>query len=262
MFEQKPAPGTIEVVPWTIRQTILGTVLTLIPWILITFYLISQGAKTASTVRLSPQKDLADSIFVLIFSSLIEGAFIIAPVYFAYQTTRVTPSYAYKRQFGLGALGLRGFNVRSALALVLVLFVAVIFVNGLYQTIIVLFHWRLQTNDQTILQESKLAPLSTYANLLVSMLVAPICEELFFRGFVFMGLLRAMPVWAATLLSAFLFAAAHVDPGSFAVLFIIGIALAFVRWRTHSLWPSVLLHLLNNAVGSVLILLAMWGATR
>ena len=258
---EKTVPDTREVVPWTIRQTVLGALLTLIPWMQVSLYLVSQGAKSASPVRLPPSLDLADSLFVLIFSSLIEAAFLLAPLYFAYRTTR-SPHDVGNRRSMWAALGLRKFNVPTALALVLLLFVVFIFVNNLYQALISLLHLPLQTNDQTILQESKNAPFSTSATLLVSVVVAPICEEMFFRGFVFMGLLRAMPLWAAIVLSSFLFSIAHVDLGSFAVLFIIGLALAFVRWRTRSLWPSVLLHLLNNAIGTVLILLVMWGLAR
>ena len=228
---------------------------------LFSLYLVSQGAKSASPVRLSPQRDLADSVFVLIVSSLIEAAFLLAPFYFAYRTTRSsTPLEHHQSMWSV--LGLRKFNVAMSLALVLLLFIAFIFINDIYSILISTFHLHLQTNDQAILQESKNAPFSTYATLFVSVFVAPICEEMFFRGFVFMGLLRAMPVWGAILLSSFLFAIAHVDLGSFAVLFLIGLALAFVRWRTRSLWPCVLLHLLNNAIGTVLILLVMWGLTR
>ena len=257
---EKNAPTPVEVAPWTIRQTIFGTLITLIPWMLFSLYLVSQGAKSASPVRLSPQLDLADSLFVLIFSSLIEAAFLLAPLYFAFRTTHSSDPSARRSLWD--ALGLRRFNVPMSLALVLLLFIAFIFINDIYSILISTFHLHLQTNDQTILQESKNAPYSTYATLFVSIFVAPICEEMFFRGFVFMGLLRAMPVWAAILVSSFLFAIAHVDLGSFTVLFIIGIALAFVRWRTRSLWPGVLLHLLNNAIGTVLILLVMWGFTH
>lgn len=258
---EKNAPTTVETVPWSIRQTILGTLLTLIPWMLVSFYLVSQGAKSASPVRLPSRTDLADSLFVLVFSTLIEAAFLLAPLYFAYHVTRTSTTEGRRRSM-FEALGLRSFNVPTALALVLLLFVAFIFVNDLYQLLISFFHLSLQTNDQAILQESKNAPISTYATLLVSVVVAPVCEEMFFRSFLFMGLLRIFPLWAAILLSAFLFAVAHVDIGSFAVLFIIGLALAFVRWRTRSLWPSILLHMLNNTIGTVLILLVMWGVTR
>jgi membrane protease YdiL (CAAX protease family) len=139
------------------------------------------------------------------------------------------------------------------------LFVAILVLNVLYQYIISYFHLNLQTNDQVILQQSRTAPLTTYATLLISVLVAPLCEEIFFRGFVFAGFLRALSVGWATLLSALIFAVAHADPGSFVVLFFIGVALAFLRWHTASLWPSIILHTLNNGIGALLIVLVMMG---
>jgi membrane protease YdiL (CAAX protease family) len=157
----------------------------------------------------------------------------------------------------LRALGFRSFDVGPALLWVVGLILAFFAINGLYQYIITALHLHLQTNDQYILQQSKNAPISTYATLLASVLVAPFCEEVFFRGFVFAGLLRGMPLGWAIVLSSLIFAVAHADPGSFAVLFFIGLALAFLRWRMHSIWPSIILHLLNNSIGAFLIVLAM-----
>src|SRR5947208_16903881 len=145
----------------------------------------------------------------------------------------------------------------------IVLFIPVIFaVDILYQYIITVLHLNLQTNDQVILARSKLEPISTYATLIVAVFIAPFCEEVFFRGFVLAGLLHRIPVGWAIVLSSLLFATAHLDPGSFAVLFIIGLALGFLRWRTASLWPSILLHAINNAVGAVSIILVMQGVTK
>ncbi len=146
--------------------------------------------------------------------------------------------------------------------MIIVLFITFYFINGLYQYVITVFHLNLQTNDQALLQQSKDAPLTTYATLLASVLVAPFCEETFFRGFVFAGFLGRMPIAVAIVLSALFFAVAHADPGSFAVLFFIGLALAFIRWRTCSLWPGILLHLLNNGVGALVIVLIMTGVIR
>jgi CAAX protease family protein len=92
--------------------------------------------------------------------------------------------------------------------------------------------------------------------------VAPFCEEVFFRGFVFPGLRRKMPVALAIVTSALLFAVAHADIGSFAVLLVIGLLLAFVCWRSGSIWPGMPLHMLNNGIGAISILLVMWGVIK
>ena len=257
MIEQKS-----HEVPWTIQQTFLGILLTLIPWIILALGLSSLNAQSARTTPLPPQLDLTNAIIVFLFSTLIEVAFLIAPFYFANAAFRSTVPGPDRRRAALRALGFRGFNVGSALSWVVVLFFAFFAVNALYQYLIMALHLHLQTNDQFILQQSKEAPLSTYATLITSVLVAPFCEEVFFRGFVFPGLLRGMSLAWAIVLSALIFAVAHADPGSFAVLFFIGLALAFVRWRTDSIWPSILLHLLNNGVGTLLIVLAMQGTSH
>lgn len=255
MLEQK-----FDKAPWTIQQTFLGIFFTLVPWIALAVALgsLNAGSRSARATPLTPQQDLNSAIITFIFSSLIEGAFLIGPFYFA---NRLAPTKepTERRSFIWQALGFRRFDVGSALAFIFVLFLAFYGINLLYQYLLTALHLNLQTNDQLILQNAKTAPLTTYATLIASVIIAPFCEEIFFRGFVFMGLLNALPLGAAIVLSALIFAVAHADVGSFAVLFIIGLALAFLRWRTRSIWPSMILHLLNNGIGALLIVLTIQG---
>ncbi len=256
MVEQK-----LEQTPWTLRQTLLGIVFTLVPWMILALGLanLNRNGKPTQSHHLSLQVDLTNAIIVFLFSILVEGAFLIVPFYFA---NRTAPNFEDRRSSVFHALGFKRFQWISALSMIALLFVAFLFVNGSYQYVITVFHLNLQTNDQVILQQSKDAPFTTYATLIASVLVAPICEETFFRGFVFVGFLNRMPVVVAIVLSSLLFALAHADLGSFAVLFFIGLALAFVRWRTRSLWPCILLHLLNNGAGAIVIVLLMTGLLR
>ena len=256
-FSQPPT----DIVPWTFQQTLSGAALTLVPWLFVVFVLNNLGSKQpTSTTPLSPRIDLITAIVDFVLSALIEAAFLIAPLYVAnrfYQA--VKRDFKPRGKLALQALGFRKANIGQTSGWVIVLMVAIYGVNILYQYLIATLHLNIQTNDQVLLAQSKYAPLSTYASLLVATFVAPICEEVFFRGFVLMGLSRGMPPGWAILISSLLFAIAHGDPGSFAVLFIIGLALAFLRWRTRSLWPSILLHTLNNGLGALLIVLSMWG---
>jgi membrane protease YdiL (CAAX protease family) len=257
-MENKPPSldETPDIVPWTLQQTFLGVLLTLVPWIALALGLTGLNSQSVHPARLTPQLDLANAILVFIFSSLIEGAFLIAPFAFAWRALRGASHILRQACY---ALGLRRFAIGRTLAWIVLLFVVIYVVNDAYQSIILALHLNLQTNDQVILQNAKYAPLTTYATLVASVLVAPFCEEVFFRGFVFMGLLRGMPLVLAVVLSSLIFAVAHADPGSFVVLFIIGLALAYLRWRTRSLWPGIILHILNNAIGALLIVLTMQG---
>lgn len=255
MPEQK-----FEEVPWTTQQTFLGIFFTLVPWILLALGLSLMGSNTTSSHRLPFQVDLENAIVTFVFSVVVEGAFLVAPFYFARRTSRhQDPAAQDQRRRMLDALGFRGFNAAQAFSWIILFFVLLIGVNVLYQFAITSLHLHIQTNDQRILAQSKIAPLTTYATLLASVVVAPFCEELFFRSFVFMGLLRSMSLVVAIIFSALIFAVAHADVGSFAVLLVIGVFLAFLRWRTHSVWPGICLHLLNNFLGVLQIVLVMQG---
>ncbi len=248
-----------NVVPWTTRQTWLGVGLTLLPWIALALVLNSLSNGPGNSAPLSFRADVLNAVVTLIFSALIEGAFLIAPFYFASRAFRSLPSHARK---AFHALGLRKTSPGRAVFYVIGFMLLIFAINFVYSSVLIAFKINLQTNDQVILARSSQAPITTYATLFAAVFIAPFCEELFFRGFVFPGLQRGMPVGLAIVLSSLLFAVAHADPGSFVVLLVIGLALAFLRWRTNSNWPGIALHMLNNAIGALSILLVMWGVMK
>ena len=242
--------------PWTLRQTLTGILLTMVPWMALAIALSNIGSAPKSSAPLSFSLDLSAAIITIIISAIIEGAFLIAPFYFANKAFSDIKPRARKV---FDALGFRKASLRRATYWIFGLLLAIFAVNFLYSSIITFFHLNLQTNDQVLLAHSKQEPITTYATLFAAVFIAPFCEEIFFRGFVFPGLRLRMPVGAAIVVSSLLFAIAHADPGSFPVLLIIGLALAFIRWRTASIWPGMFLHMLNNSIGAVSILLVMWG---
>ena len=245
--------------PWTTQQTFFGTLITLVPWILLTLILSALNGSVSITQPLSTQADLTSAIVTIIFTALIEGAFLIAPFYYANAAYRsITPHL----RLALKALGFRRFRLSNALFWVIILMIVIFGVNTLYSYLITVLHLNVQTNDQLILQQSKIAPLSTYATLFAAVFIAPFCEEVFFRGFVFPGLRHGMSLVWAIIISSLLFGVAHADPGSFPVLFVIGLALAFLRWRTKSIWPCIMLHMLNNGIAALVIVLTMQGAIK
>jgi membrane protease YdiL (CAAX protease family) len=77
---------------------------------------------------------------------------------------------------------------------------------------------------------------------LAMVVVAPLVEETFFRGFVFAGM-RSRHGWVrAAVISALVFAAAHLDLLFFIPRFLLGYLFAFIYDRSRSLWPSMILH--------------------
>ena len=84
---------------------------------------------------------------------------------------------------------------------------------------------------------------------IVGAIFAPLVEEIFFRGFLFQGF-RVRYGWVtAMLLSAAIFAGAHLDLAVLIPTFILGCLLAYVFHRSNSIWPGILLHFLVNSFG-------------
>jgi len=86
-------------------------------------------------------------------------------------------------------------------------------------------------------------------SVLYGVLMAPVIEELLFRGFMIPPLQRVGGSALAIGMSAGLFALMHLsDVEAVPPIFVLGVVLAMFRIRTGSLWPSLALHIGNNAV--------------
>lgn len=76
---------------------------------------------------------------------------------------------------------------------------------------------------------------------------APLFEEFLFRGFLLPSLTRYFSVWQAILISAFLFAIAHLSLSEVLPLMVLGVVLGFVYTRSRNLLAPMLLHSLWNS---------------
>jgi membrane protease YdiL (CAAX protease family) len=94
-------------------------------------------------------------------------------------------------------------------------------------------------------EPSRAAPFA--ANFLVVGLMAPVVEELTFRGLGF-SLLRGFGRWTAILVVGVAFALAHGLVEGFPLLFVFGAGLAYMRERTGSVYPGMIVHAAFNCV--------------
>ena len=86
------------------------------------------------------------------------------------------------------------------------------------------------------------------AFVLYGVVVAPIAEELIFRGFLFNLGLRYGNFWVGAIFSSLLFGAAHGDLELFLPLSLVGFVLATVYYRSKNLVASMLTHASFNAI--------------
>lgn len=83
-----------------------------------------------------------------------------------------------------------------------------------------------------------------------SVIIAPICEELIFRGVTLSYAKREMPFWIANVLQASLFGLYHMNWIQGIYAFFIGLFLGFVAHKGGSLWLSIFLHACFNLWGT------------
>ena len=92
-------------------------------------------------------------------------------------------------------------------------------------------------------------------------LLAPLVEELVFRGAILRALLqRQMHPWLAIGISAICFALAHANPAQMPHALLMGLLLGWMFVRTGSILPGVLVHWVNNTVVFVTARLFPWSA--
>jgi membrane protease YdiL (CAAX protease family) len=79
-------------------------------------------------------------------------------------------------------------------------------------------------------------------------IIAPVAEEIVFRGYIYKAFRDRFKPSYAIVLSAALFSVLHLELLATVQLFVIGIALAYVYEKTGNLMAPITLHVLNNAV--------------
>ncbi len=83
---------------------------------------------------------------------------------------------------------------------------------------------------------------------ILAVVMAPVFEEVFFRGFLFRAFASSWGWLPGAAVSAGVFGIAHAQVDVFIPLFALGLTLAWVYKRTGSLWTSISLHALFNGI--------------
>lgn len=139
----------------------------------------------------------------------------------------------------LGRLGVRKFEPGAVVWMVGAIVVYLVFA-ALYSTLVT-------TPRQEDIADS-FGPV--WVQVLLIVVAAATTEEICFRGMLFGGFAKGMPLWLAIVLSGAIFGGLHAITGVTAVppLMVFGMILAFLYDRTGSILPGMILHALNNSL--------------
>lgn len=110
-----------------------------------------------------------------------------------------------------------------------------------------------------ILAEQFKAVMASNVGFIAIAILAPIAEEVVFRGAILNWLMRSQPAWKAMVISSLLFAVVHGNPAQMPHAMLIGMLLAWLTVRTGSIVPAIIVHIVNNSLAFVCY--ALWPET-
>ena len=87
------------------------------------------------------------------------------------------------------------------------------------------------------------------------LVLAPLGEEIFFRGFFYTALRKRFGVIIAVIVSGAVFAAMHLDITGFLPLFGVGIGLAIIYQKYQNIWYNIITHAVFNSISLVLFII-------
>jgi len=93
-------------------------------------------------------------------------------------------------------------------------------------------------------------PLPKVNHLILAVFLAPVVEELFFRGILFKTLLNVFQrkEWIAIVLAGILFGLTHFNPSSMLTNSLTGITYCFIYWRTKNFTVTMFCHMVQNGL--------------
>ena len=115
-------------------------------------------------------------------------------------------------------------------------------------------------DTSTPLEDAIRSPLDLWAVVVFALVVAPVVEEIFFRGYLYTALENTLGGWLSVLLVGLLFGLFHGlqyagVPAALAAVTLMGLGTTWVRRYTGGVLPCILLHVAYNAVGITVLLL-------
>jgi membrane protease YdiL (CAAX protease family) len=113
-------------------------------------------------------------------------------------------------------------------------------------------------------QDTGFSPFGTRLDSMLAFLtlvvIAPVAEEVLFRGYLYGKVKRYIPaIWGAVLTSL-LFAFVHFQWNVALDVFVLGMFLCGLRSLTGSIWAGVLLHIIKNGIAYFLMMNPMLSA--
>ncbi|HPX05911.1 MAG TPA: CPBP family intramembrane metalloprotease, partial [Tenuifilaceae bacterium] len=87
---------------------------------------------------------------------------------------------------------------------------------------------------------------------ITAVILAPVLEELLFRGIILKGFLKNYSPVKAIVVSGLLFGIFHLNPWQAIGASFVGVILGWVYYKTKSIIPCIIIHFVNNLLAFIL----------
>lgn len=159
------------------------------------------------------------------------------------------PWLVLKHRTSLHDLGLHRLPTWKDIGIAPVGFVAYLFLTAVFALIA---QHTLTFIDYNQAQETGFENLSLRYEYILAfvtlVIVAPLAEEILFRGYLFGKLRKVSPLWVSILITSVLFGIVHFAWNVGIDVFALSIVMCLVRVWSGSLWPSILIHMSKNFI--------------
>lgn len=160
----------------------------------------------------------------------------------------------HKYQLGWRALGLAKFHFWRATWLIIgFYFLFSVLIVGLFALLQALVPQINIDQAQATGFEHAHGSIELAAGFIVIVLIAPILEEMFFRGFLFPALTKRFQLIGGAIASSAIFGLLHFQANISIYTFVLGLFLCFLYYKLKSVIPGMVLHMLNNLIAYLII---------
>jgi hypothetical protein len=115
-----------------------------------------------------------------------------------------------------------------------------------------------KVQDTVVILQKEKDPLILGLMAFAAAIVAPLCEEVVFRGYLYPAAKRFSGPWVAALCSALIFSAVHGSVAALLPLFVFGLVLVAIYEFTGSIWAPIGVHFLFNSATVVIQILSSY----
>lgn len=157
------------------------------------------------------------------------------------------------------AFGMNWRSLRHAAAQGLIGYVGIVpvvfTISMIYQLFLYAAGYPVTLQDVVEIFLEPQSPWSLFSLMVLAVVVAPLVEEMLFRGILLPVLLKKVGLGTAVVISSILFAGIHQHLPSLAPLFVLSVVLSLLYVYSGSLWSSIILHAVFNGISICILLL-------